>query len=124
LSFLYFALSIPILPLLALPRTARVIRSMAGKIIHQDSIAMSINPTEWHHYRMEWKDSEVCFIVDGKVVLNTPVRPHGPLGFVLWIDNQFASFLPSGRLSYGTLPTHEAAWIEFSDFSCISQDIV
>jgi hypothetical protein len=41
---------------------------------------------------------------------------------VLWIDNQYAALPPKGRLSFGTLPVPQPAWIEIADikFSQIS----
>jgi hypothetical protein len=34
---------------------------------------------------------------------------------VIWVDNQYAAWPPSGRLSYGTLENHLQAWIEIDD---------
>ncbi|HEY9819007.1 MAG TPA: hypothetical protein V6D20_24830, partial [Candidatus Obscuribacterales bacterium] len=50
--------------------------------------------------------------VDGQTVLDTSVTPRGPLGLVLWIDNQYAAFPPDGRLKYGFSASPKPAWIE------------
>jgi hypothetical protein len=84
---------------------------LAGRIIEQDSVAITIDVTEWHHYSIEWLRERVEFKIDEETILQTPVSPQSPLGLVLWIDNQFAAWTPQGQLKYGTLET-PAAWLE------------
>jgi hypothetical protein len=48
-------------------------------------------------------------------ILETQVSPAGPLGLVLWVDNQYASLPPDGRIGSGTLANEHAAWIELAD---------
>jgi hypothetical protein len=36
------------------------------------------------------------------------------LGFVLWVDNQYAAFRPDGRVGLGSLEYEQPAWIEIS----------
>jgi hypothetical protein len=100
------------LPLLLLPPTARLARRLARLLIHQSSARFDLPATDWHLYEMEWLPEQVTFRVDGKAVHLTVVSPRGPLGLVLWIDNQYAAIPPSGRLGFGTLPNPEPAWIE------------
>jgi len=52
--------------------------------------------------------------VDGAEILRTPLAPRGPLGLVLWIDNQYAAWRPDGRLGFGTL-ANPAAWLEIEN---------
>ena len=73
---------------------------------------LQLDATEWHEYRMEWRQGSVDFHVDDQLVFQTGIAPQGPLGLVIWIDNQYAAFPPDGRLRYGTLPAQEEAWIE------------
>ncbi len=54
------------------------------------------------------------FAVDGQTVLETPISPRGPLGLVLWVDNQFAAFRPDGRLAFGTLASEGPAFLEIA----------
>lgn len=58
---------------------------------------------EWHDYILIWRREEARFVVDGQEVLIAPDPPPGPLGFVAWIDNQFAIATPRGELRFGTL---------------------
>lgn len=59
--------------------------------------------TAWHDYTLTWRPSEVRFAVDGREVLALSHPPPGPLGFVAWLDNQFAVATPRGVLRFGTL---------------------
>jgi hypothetical protein len=101
-----------LLPLAVIPASARLVRGAARRVIQQDAVQLSVNPVDWHSYRIDWYEDEASFSIDGDIVLRTPVAPHGPLGLVLWIDNQYAALPPDGRLRYGTLENPEAAWIE------------
>jgi hypothetical protein len=44
--------------------------------------------SEWYTYSIEWGSKEARFSVDGRTVLEDAPSPRGPLGFVMWIDNQ------------------------------------
>jgi len=68
---------------------------------------------------MIWKNGGVEFRVNGELVLQTSVAPAGPLGLVIWVDNQYAAVLPTGRLRYGFLPNSEPSWIEISQLSVV-----
>lgn len=75
---------------------------------------MPIDPAQAHHYRLIWEQSQTQFWIDGKLAFHSQVSPSGPLGLVVWIDNQFAAWLPGGQLKYGTLENPEPAWIEIT----------
>jgi hypothetical protein len=59
----------------------------------------------WHTYEIRWEVDRAAFLIDGKTCLESTFAPSGPLGFVTWIDNQFAVASPSGGLRFGVLPT-------------------
>jgi hypothetical protein len=106
------ALGLPVYALLAIPAAARLLRRFARRFVQQDAVLLQLDPTEWHTYRMEWRQASVHFQVDEQPVFQTGVAPAGPLGLVIWIDNQYAAFPADGRLRYGTLPVGEEMWIE------------
>lgn len=103
------------LPLAVIPAAARMMRSAARRIIHQDAARLQVEQAEWHSYHIHWRENEVRFSIDGDIVLQTPVAPSGPLGLVLWIDNQYAALPPDGRLAYGALENLVSAWIEIRE---------
>ena len=88
--------------------------------IHQDAAALSYDVTAWREYRLDWTTGEVHFQLDSKTVFSTQVSPLGPLGLVLWVDNQYTALPPAGRLRYGTLPNPHPAWIELAGLSLTS----
>ena len=57
-----------------------------------------------HTYMLDWRCDGATFLVDGAVVHEAPVAPGGPLGFVAWVDNQFAVVTPQGQFRFGLLP--------------------
>jgi Glycosyl hydrolases family 16 len=69
--------------------------------------------TAWHDYTLEWQPDRARFWVDGTEVLAAASPPRGPLGFVAWVDNQYAVATPRGVLRFGALPA-EAEWIELA----------
>lgn len=58
---------------------------------------------KWHTYILEWRHKEACFWVDGIQILSAQQPPTRPLGFVAWLDNQYAIATPRGTLRFGTV---------------------
>jgi hypothetical protein len=109
----------PVLPFLLLPPCVRLIRRLFTRFIYQDSVILLDDPTTWCKYELLWKTGSVEFRVNGDLKLRTSVSPAGPLGLVIWVDNQYAAILPSGRMRYGFLPTSEPSWIEITQLSVV-----
>ncbi|HEU5012729.1 MAG TPA: hypothetical protein VFT66_09310 [Roseiflexaceae bacterium] len=65
----------------------------------------------WRTYTLEWRHDGARFSVDGETVLETDRAPRGPLGFIAWIDNQWAVVTPQGRLGWG-LSDARAQWLD------------
>jgi hypothetical protein len=99
-------------PLVLVPPAARWLRRTARRWVHQTAAALPGDPSEWREYEMDWQADEVTLRVDGSVILHSDLTPNGPLGLVIWVDNQFAAFTPHGRLRFGTLTNPQPAWIE------------
>jgi hypothetical protein len=66
----------------------------------------------WHNYELLWLAAEARFSVDGVERLRLPEPPAGPLGIVLWIDNQYAIASDSGQFGFGVRPLPEEQWLE------------
>jgi hypothetical protein len=64
--------------------------------------------TRWHTYTLEWGVEYSRFSVSVQEslhpmpVLSAP-SPRGPLGFVMWMDNQYLVATPWGRFRWGLL---------------------
>jgi hypothetical protein len=74
---------------------------------------LDVDMTSWHTYTLEWRSHEALFSVDGELALRAPNPPTRPLGFVAWLDNQFAIATPRGVLRFGTVSS-AAQWFEIS----------
>lgn len=68
--------------------------------------------TEWHTYAIEWGMEAARFSVDGETVLENAPSPRGPLGFVIWLDNQYMVVTPWGQLGRGLLDVPGSQWME------------
>ncbi len=67
---------------------------------------------EWHTYSIDWETNRVQLSIDDQIVLETDRSPHGPMGFIAWIDNQFAVVTPRGRINFGLLKIDREEWLE------------
>lgn len=100
------------LPLLAWKPAVRLLRRLACRVIQQDAAALDVDVCQWHSYRLQWTDCQAHLTVDNQVVFSSRVTPQGPLGLVIWIDNQYAAVTPQGQVQFGALANLEPAWIE------------
>lgn len=64
----------------------------------------------WHTYTLEWHVAEARFLVDNIPVLSVARPPTRPLGFVAWLDNQYAVATPRGSLRFGTVSIEQEEW--------------
>lgn len=71
---------------------------------------------QWHEYTLEWRPDNARFSVDGREVFTAPDPPRGPLGFVAWIDNQYAIVTPRGKLRFGALDC-APQWLELASLT-------
>ena len=104
-----FALTSPFL------RANRLYRSLWPPVQKAAGIAEQLVPahmTEWHVYTIDWLRARVRFYLDGRLLLESDHAPAGPLGLVIWIDNQFLQFAPWGRFRWGLVPKEEVQWLE------------
>ncbi|HZJ23014.1 MAG TPA: hypothetical protein VFD54_06875 [Anaerolineales bacterium] len=115
---------------LAFPFSRKLTRRMLGKVIDEDGLQLSdhevqqqaigvqsqgVDPTQWHRYRLEWRDRRVRFEVDDIQVFESSVSPRPPLGLVIWLDNQYAAFTPEGKIGFGVLENPGPAWLEIKE---------
>lgn len=106
------ALGAPALALLLTHPSARLLRRLARVFIRESASSVSVPVTDWNSYRLEWLPDRARFFVNETMIHETDIAPAGPLGLVIWIDNQFAAFRPDGRWKFGTLENFTPAWME------------
>ncbi len=83
----------------------------------QKKLQISFQPiaepmTEWRDYQLNWRKIGCDFLVNGRLIHQTPFSPRGPLGFVCWMDNQYMVATANGRFRWGTLPIETSQWLE------------
>lgn len=66
-------------------------------------------------YGIAWHANEVAFEIDQRVVYRTRRVPRGRLGFVAWIDNQFAVVRPQGTLRFGLTGASHTQQLSIAD---------
>ena len=70
---------------------------------------------ERHRYSIDWQAGRALFAVDGEVLHQADNVAKGPLGFIAWIDNQYAVLTPQGKLKWGLLAAPGEQSLELSD---------
>jgi hypothetical protein len=102
---------------IALPFSPKTTRRLLSNVIAEDSSTLDLDVTQWHSYKLEWKESGAKWFVDDSLIFESPISPNPPLGLVIWIDNQFASFTPDGKIGFGVLENPESARLEIGGLS-------
>ena len=97
-------LALPGFGLMRIPALYRTLWPLGQRAL---GVAEAALPGHWlaepHDYSILWLPDFVRFEVDGLSVLETRRSPAGPLGFVAWIDNQYAVVTPQGRFGWGAV---------------------
>jgi hypothetical protein len=102
----------PVLLLNNLPWLYRRIWPVVQRSLTISEVLLPPLDSTWHTYTLEWRERSSRFAVDGTSVLETPRSPRGPLGFVAWVDNQWALATPWGRFGWGLLDVAQPQWLD------------
>lgn len=100
------------IPLMNIRRLYRALWPVGQRAIGVCEALVDVKMTTWHTYVIEWKTEIAHFSVDGRSILRCNTSPRGPLGFVMWFDNQYAIVTPWGRFDYGWLGAPGRQWME------------
>ncbi len=76
--------------------------------------------TDWHLYGITWREKRAAFHVDDRLVLETQHSPAGPLGLVIWLDNQYMVVTPQGSFAHGCIAKAETQWLEVGEVMVMS----
>ena len=82
----------------------RSLRRMARHFVKEAGVQVDVDVCQWHTYTLDLTREEAKFLVDGEVILKTPITPRGNLAFLVWMDNQYFRFDSTGRMEFGFLP--------------------
>lgn len=90
------------IPLMHVPPLYRRLYPVAQSVlgIHEQALDLALLG-ERRRYEIHWERDALTFVVDGAEVLRTQSGPRGPLGFIAWIDTQYAVVTPQGQFAFG-----------------------
>lgn len=80
-------------------------------------VPIPVDMARWHTYVLHWDGEHSHFSVaqgaaaHSTALLSAP-SPRGPLGFVMWQDNQYLVLTPWGRIQWGLLDVPNGQWME------------
>ncbi len=97
--------------LLQMKPVSRVVMAAAQRMVQADERQLDLDLTQWHTYEVLWESRSTRFLVDGREVLRSTVSPHGPLGFVAWIDN-YKAIAANGNYQFGYVSCTYEQWLE------------
>jgi hypothetical protein len=113
LPFFLLAPLAPIaIPLMNVRSLYRAFWPVGQRAIGVREASIKAEMADWHTYSLKWRARAAHFYVDGALVLKSDTPPRGPLGCVIWLDNQYMVVTPWGSLRYGLLDAPGTQWME------------
>lgn len=112
-AFLALTPLLPVaVPLMNIPSLRWRLWRFGQRVAHICERAISAPMTEWHTYTIRWQKNSIRFMIDGQSILECTYAITRPLGFVMWLDNQYMVATPWGRFRWGLLETSAEQWLE------------
>lgn len=105
------------IPLMRLPAAYRRLWPIGQAAIGVAEAALDVDMAAWHTYAIRWEPQRVRFAVDGQEVLASSRSPRGPLGLVLWLDNQAMVVTPQGHFRHQVLARPGRQWLELAELT-------
>lgn len=105
------------IPLMNVRRIYRWVWPKIQRAINVRESLLEVDMTQWHTYAVRWETERTAFWVDDRPALRGVPSPHGPLGFVMWLDNQYMIVTPQGKFGWGVLDIPERQWMAVDAFS-------
>jgi hypothetical protein len=115
---LFFAL-LPTAPigflLMRVPALYRRLWPIGQRAIKVSETGLNLDITKPHQYQLDWLPKQVVFSIDGEILHRSSHSPTGKMGFVAWIDNQYAVVTPQGNFGWGLVEEPNPQWIDIFD---------
>jgi hypothetical protein len=99
-ALLLAPLALPAILLMNVHRLYRILWPPVQRSLKVREAAVGAEMTGWHTYVLDWGKERTEFHVDELPLLRA-LSPAGPLGFVMWLDNQYMVATPQGRFRWG-----------------------
>ena len=106
-----------VVPLMNFPMLYQHIWPHIQRDLRIRETVLRVDMTCWHTYELLWGTERSQFRVFGEDAesghpLLTAPSPRGPLGFVMWQDNQYLAVRPWGHIKWGLLDVPGQQWME------------
>jgi len=111
-ALLLAPLALPAVLLMNIPPLYRRLWPPIQRAINVHEATVDADMTAWHTYALAWGEEQARFSVDGESIMEGAPSPRGPLGFVMWLDNQYMVATPQGRFRWGLLDVPDCQWME------------
>ncbi|MBN1815417.1 MAG: hypothetical protein JXA14_26530 [Anaerolineae bacterium] len=111
-ALLLAPLALPAVSLMNVPSLYQRLWPLIQRAINVQEATVDVDMTTWHTYELAWGEEKSRFSVDGEPILEDAPSPRGPLGFVMWLDNQTMVATPQGRFRWGLLDMPDRQWME------------
>lgn len=112
----FFLALLPTAPVGVLLMRSRLLREylwpIAQRSMHVQEQLLTQPMNEWHQYELVWCRDRVRFLIDSEPVFETDVAPRGPLGLVIWLDNQSMIVSPTGQIRSGLVSSDSVEVME------------
>ena len=99
---------------LRMPGVGRLATSAAERVVRGGDLPLTDDLTAWRDYELVWRPDGVTFAVDGVTLGQIGAAPAGPLGFVAWMDNQWAALRDDGTMAGGYLAVAAPQWLDIA----------
>lgn len=123
-QFAALAPTIPLaVPLMNVPPLYRRLWPIGQRATGVAERRVPVSMSDWHIYSIDWRMDRVIFCVDGRRLLETAGAPAGPMGLVIWLDNQYMQVTPWGQFGWGMVGKAQRQWlgIDWIAVSTLSQ---
>ncbi len=117
MSLLLAPLALPATLLMNVPLLYRILWPPIQRALNVREASVDAPMTDWQTYIIDWGGERSAFSVDGGPVLKCAPSPRGPMGFVMWLDNQYMVVKPWGRFGWGLLEAPGRQWLEVDRLS-------
>jgi hypothetical protein len=98
-----------------IPLLRRFVMTTAINRVRTKETVIRTRLDQLHEYRLVWESDGTCFYIDDELVLESEISPREPLGFVAWIDNQYAVASPQGGFRFGVIQTEKPQSLKIED---------
>lgn len=104
------------IPLMHSQPIYRFLWPIAQRAIDVSEALIPQSMMDWHTYRIEWLAQTAAFFIDDHLIMECKTPPRGPLGLVIWIDNQYMVVTPQGRVKHGFVCSERVEQLELEWF--------